>query len=374
MASLARPLKEISIFLYDLNLGGTEKVMVNLANFLSTHGFQVTILMVGKNSYLQRELLDNIQVISLNKKKIIKSFIPLIRYIRNNKINTFIANVWPLTILTIGAGIFFRGFNKKVLLVEHANLKREFSGFSSIFRFFQKISIMFLYPKSFKVIAVSEGVGNDLIDNKNVPETSMRVIHNPVAIEHNLNPPESKILSEWLNFQGAKLISVGNLKTQKNYPYLLSILAKLKSRNFHFKQLIVGEGPERKYLEDLISSLGLTEDVILAGSLDSPIQLMNKADLFILSSRLEGFGLVLVEALATGTTVVSTDCESGPAEILQDGALGYLAPLENAEKFSEIIIHANHNKLSPELLINRSKDFSINLVGPKYIELINQMK
>jgi glycosyltransferase involved in cell wall biosynthesis len=195
-----------------------------------------------------------------------------------------------------------------------------------------------------------------------------------VAIEHNLNPPESKILSEWLNFQGAKLISVGNLKTQKNYPYLLSILAKLKSRNFHFKQLIVGEGPERKYLEDLISSLGLTEDVILAGSLDSPIQLMNKADLFILSSRLEGFGLVLVEALATGTTVVSTDCESGPAEILQDGALGYLAPLENAEKFSEIIIHANHNKLSPELLINRSKDFSINLVGPKYIELINQMK
>ena len=367
-------MKEISIFVYDLNLGGTEKVMVNLANYLASNGFQVTILMVASNRYLEKELSSNIQIVSFSKQRIIESFIPLLKYIKKNKINTFIANVWPLTVLTIAAGIFIRGFNKKVLLVEHCHLGREFSAFSSMFKFLQKISIMFLYRKSFKVIAVSEGVGSDLVDSKNVPAASVNVIQNPVAIEHNLNSTESTIISQWVAFRGAKLISVGNLKVQKNYPYLLRILAHLKSCNFHFKQLIVGEGPERKRLEELIVALDLTEEVILAGTRDSPIEHIKKADLFILSSRFEGFGLVIVEALAAGTTVVSTDCESGPAEILKDGKLGYLAPIDDVEKFSEILMHAYQNQMPSNLLIDRSQDYSINLVGPKYIDLINQMK
>ena len=164
------------------------------------------------------------------------------------------------------------------------------------------------------------------------------------------------------------------MKVQKNYPYLLRILAHLKSCNFHFKQLIVGEGPERKRLEELIVALDLTEEVILAGTRDSPIEHIKKADLFILSSGFEGFGLVIVEALAAGTTVVSTDCESGPAEILKDGKLGYLAPIDDVEKFSEILMHAYQNQMPSNLLIDRSQDYSINLVGPKYIDLINQMK
>ena len=241
-------MKSISIFIYDLNLGGTEKVMVNLANYVSINNFLVTIIIVSKNKRLKKELLPNIKIISFNKKRIFESLPSLIGYIRQNKIDTFIANVWPLTIVTILAGFFSFGFNRKVLLIEHCHLEREFSTFSSTFQLLQKISIRLFYPKSYKVIAVSDGVGDDLIQNKRVPEKHVRVIQNPVAIEDTSYSLSSTDLSSWINFQGAKFISVGNLKFQKNYPYLIRTLAVLKKNDFHFKHLIIGEGPEREEL------------------------------------------------------------------------------------------------------------------------------
>ena len=148
---------------------------------------------------------------------------------------------------------------------------------------------------------------------------------------------------------------------------------QLKSRGFDFCQLILGEGNQRDALIDKISALGLEENVFLAGSADQPINLIKDADLFILSSKFEGFGLVIVEALAAGTTVVSTDCESGPAEILNKEKYGYLGPINDASKFSEVIHFGCLNKIPSSELIRRSKDFSIEIIGPKYLKLINEI-
>jgi len=148
-------MKEVSIFVYDLGLGGTEKVMVNLANFLCKNNCRVSLVMIGSDTFLKKELLPQVSVTSFNKKYISKSFVDLIQYIRGNKIDCFISNVWPLTVFTILAGLFKRGFCNKVLLVEHCHLGTEFSKHSPIFRFFQKLSIFSLYRFSSKVVAVS---------------------------------------------------------------------------------------------------------------------------------------------------------------------------------------------------------------------------
>ena len=221
---------------------------------------------------------------------------------------------------------------------------------------------------------MSDGVRDDLHQTKGLKATHITVIENPVDIKINLKLNRPRLLSKWANFEGAKLISVGNLKFQKNYPYLISSLAALKADNFLFKQLIVGEGPERRKIEHLIKHYHLEDDVILAGLLDAPIDLMGAADLFILPSRFEGFGLVIVEALAAGTTVVATDCESGPRAILKDGALGFLAAVNNEHNFCQQILHAYKNQLPANLLIERAKDYSIDLIGPKYESLINSVK
>jgi glycosyltransferase involved in cell wall biosynthesis len=147
----------------------------------------------------------------------------------------------------------------------------------------------------------------------------------------------------------------------------------LKRQGFNFKQLILGEGPTRASLTKKIINLGLQDNVSLAGSVDQPVNLVKDADTFILSSEFEGFGLVIVEALAAGTTVVSTDCESGPAEILQDGKYGFLAPTDNVEKFAEVIHHGYLNQIDSTELIERAKEYTIEIAGPKYLELINKI-
>jgi glycosyltransferase involved in cell wall biosynthesis len=366
-------MREVSIFVYDLDLGGTEKVMVNLANFLCMHNCLVTFIMVGSNTYLKKELLPQVSVVAFNKKHIFLSFVDLIKYIRYKKIDCFISNVWPLTIVTILAGLFKRGFCKKVLLIEHCHLGREFSSRSAIFRFFQNLSIFFLYRFSSKVVAVSQGVKEDLCFNKGVNSKIVTVIHNPVNIAFSDLAYDQNNIQEWRVFSGAKLISVGTLKAQKNYSYLLDALLVLKRQGFNFKQLILGEGPTRASLTKKIINLGLQDNVCLAGSVDEPVNLVKDADIFILSSEFEGFGLVIVEALAAGTTIVSTDCESGPAEILQDGKYGFLAPTDNIEKFAEAIHYGYLNQTNSTKLIERAKEYTIEIAGPKYLELINKI-
>jgi glycosyltransferase involved in cell wall biosynthesis len=366
-------MKEVSIFVYDLGLGGTEKVMVNLANFLCKNNCRVSLVMIGSDTFLKKELLPQVSVISFNKKYISKSFVDLIQYIRGNKIDCFISNVWPLTVFTILAGLFKRGFCNKVLLVEHCHLGTEFSKHSPIFRFFQKLSIFSLYRFSSKVVAVSEGVKEDLCISKFVNSKNVTVIYNPVNIVFSDQAYDQNRIQEWKAFSGAKLISVGSLKEQKNYPYLLEALSVLKRQGFDFKQLILGEGPTRASLANKILDLGLQDNVYLAGSIDQPVNLVKHADTFILSSKFEGFGLVIVEALAAGTTVVSTDCKSGPAEILQDGKYGFLAPVNNVKKFAEAIRNGYLKQINSKKLIERANEYTIETAGPKYLELIHKI-
>ena len=366
--------KEVSIFLFDLNIGGTEKVMVNLANYLSKNSCNVNILLVGKNKYLQRELLPNVSVKAFNKRRIHLSLIDLIKYIRTQKIDCFISNVWPLTILTVLAGFFKKSFNKKkVVLVEHCHLEREFSSYGAQFKFFQKVSIFLFYRFASKVVAVSEGVKEDLCSNKGVNIKSVCVIYNPVNLNFSRANYKNIDIEKWRLSSDAKFISVGNLKIQKNYSYLIDSLSILKNKGFAFKHLILGEGSQREALTKKIQTLNLEEDIFLVGSVDQPINLIKEADTFVLSSQFEGFGLVIVEALAAGVTVVSTDCQSGPAEILGNGLYGYLGPTNDSKKFSEVINFGYLNKIPSVKLVERSKDYSIEKLGPKYLKLINEI-
>ena len=214
---------------------------------------------------------------------------------------------------------------------------------------------------------------DDLCINKGVNENKLTVLHNPVDISFSNRNYSQNIIKVWKSFSKAKFISVGTLNAQKNYSYLLDALYLLKLQGFEFKHLILGEGPTREALTNKILRLGLQENVYLAGSVDQPINLIKKADTFILSSKFEGFGLVIVEALAAGTTIVSTDCESGPAEILLDGKYGYLAPIDSPNKFAETILYGYSHKIDSGKLIDRAKEYTIEIVGPKYLELISKI-
>jgi len=132
------------------------------------------------------------------------------------------------------------------------------------------------------------------------------------------------------------LLAVGRLQMQKDYPTLIRAFAQVRQSR-RARLLILGEGKERLMLEALIKKLGLEEDVSLPGFVMNPYAYMARASLFVLSSRWEGLPTVLIEALCCGTPVVSTDCPSGPREILRDGQYGQLVPVAQADALAKAI-------------------------------------
>ena len=136
--------------------------------------------------------------------------------------------------------------------------------------------------------------------------------------------------------------------------------------------IILGEGSKRAYLENLIDSFELNEHISLPGFQIDPYPWFFSADIFVLSSRWEGFGNVIVEALESGLSVVSTDCKSGPAEILDNGKYGELARIEDPEDLSRCIIKVINKKFDPNLLMARAQDFSVDRISKEYIKLFRE--
>ena len=358
----------IVFFTYDLATGGTEKVVVYLANYLAKQRKEVTLLTVSNNNELSEIINPNIRLVSLDKNKIIGSIPSLIKYLRQEKVDCFIANVWPLTVISTLVLMFKRKTN--LILVEHCNLTEEFKGRSLIFKLLQSISIKFFYNLADNIITVSKGVKKDLLA-KGVKGQKVSVIYNPLE-----NPNKSSIdkrlirINSWLSGE-IKIISVGKLKKQKNFPNLINAIDFLHNKlGVDSRVLILGEGPERENIEVLVEEKKLTNKVFLPGQVADPVSYIKESDLFVLPSDFEGFGLVIAEALSEGKTVVSTDCKSGPSEILKEGNLGYLCKVNDFEDLALTIKKALDNPFDPKPLIRRSKDFSISNIGEQYKKII----
>ena len=132
----------------------------------------------------------------------------------------------------------------------------------------------------------------------------------------------------------------------------------------------MGDGAQRSMIENKIYNLDLKDNIFLAGWVDDPLPYFKSADLFVLSSDYEGFGMVIAEAMSQGLNVVATDCKSGPSEILQNGSLGFLSEVKNSESLGRAIDFALKNPIEPSKLIARSNDFSEKKVTSLYEEII----
>ena len=357
----------IVFFLWDFGQGGAETVAFHLSNYLSDKGHEVRILTINSKDQLSQRLNTEVRFTTFNKTRIISSLIPLIRFIRTENIDCFVANMWPLTVVSVIANFFCSGFRQKLFLIEHGDLGEEHKNRSKLFKFFQRLSISILYNKAYKVIAVSNGVGEDLI-SKGLRREKTQVIYNPAypnLAEHKLNDEEGK--KKWFKEDCLKLSCVGHIGKIKNYPNLISAIDILKNKNkINCQVIIAGEGPERNTIEALIHQKKLTNEITFLGYISNPLSLIEESDLLVLSSNNEGFGLVIVEALSLGKTVVSTDCPSGPAEIIGDNEFGYLCRVNDPSDLAETIDYARMHNINPEKLINRSKEFSLDKIGPLY--------
>jgi glycosyltransferase involved in cell wall biosynthesis len=220
-------------------------------------------------------------------------------------------------------------------------------------------NLMRLYfPLADNIIAPSSGVSNDIINLLGLSDGSVSVIHNPVyrkeIIERSMEPVDHK----WfLDSETPVIVAAGKLKPQKNFKALIKAFALFRADNVA-RLIIMGEGAERPELEKMARELGVSKDIDMPGYIENPYPYFRNASVFVLSSAWEGLPNVLIEAMACGCPVVATDCPSGPDEILDNGNIGHLVAVSDAEGMARAIEQTIASPSPKEIFINRAKEYS----------------
>lgn len=355
------------MYLPNLVGGGAERVTLNLATGLARQGQRVDLVLASKTGDLLDQVPDSVRVVDLGAKRTITSLPSLLRYLRSERPDGLLSAINHANLVAISASRL-GGYRGPVIATEHIHLP---AGSAGAWQFAFNQTIRLIYPFAHKVVAVSHGVKRSLIEHGGVRADRVDVIYNPVIGERMLGhvPTRPAALP---NDGIPTILGVGRLSEQKNFPLLIRAFARLRQVR-DARLLILGQGPDRDMLRALADDLGLGEDVALPGFVPNPYDYLASADLFVLSSDWEGLPTVLIEALALGTPVVSTDCPSGPQEILQDGAYGRLVPMNDEQALAESMLASLETPHVPVPQTWRDQ-FLESSVAAKYLALFRSLQ
>lgn len=345
--------RKIAFFLVSLNGGGAEKVFVTLANSFANLGFRVDLI-VGKpgGAYL-KEVSSDVNIVNLNRKRAIECLFPLAGYMRLQKPDVLYTTMNYLNILGIVANLI-AGMPTKLVVREAATLTENLKLTGRLVRFFFPFLIKALYPFATSVVCVSEGVKQDLELYLWHNKKNLTVIVNPIEFGKISGLANAKPEHPWLGGDIPVVIAVGRLSPEKDYETLIKAFAKVLEKR-SARLIILGEGPERSRLEDLVLKLKVKASVQLVGFVENPFVFMKMADLYVLSSNQEGMPNSLLQATILGCKVISTDCKSGPSEILENGRYGLLVPIGDSTILANAILSQIEAPRKQPLLSLRAK-------------------
>lgn len=361
-------MNKLCIILPNLRGGGAERVAVNLANSFVLRGYAVDIVLLKAQGEFLADLRPEIRVVDLRVKRLRGTLLPLVRYLRQAQPDVLLACMWPLTVIALWARML-ACVSTRVVVAEHTTWSRDEIVSSALSRWQVRTTMHFTFPWADGIVAVSQGAADDLARFARIDRDAITVIYNPVVGE--TKPPISKPLvpAGWWSGPHRRVLAVGTLKAIKDYATLLKAFALLRNRS-DVRLLFLGEGECRPELELQAKQLGIQDSVFMPGFIKDLFPYYQHADLHVLSSVGEGFGNVIVEALAAGTPVVSTDCLSGPREILCDGKFGRLVPVGDVEALAAAMAESLSAKHDHEALITRAQDFTIDKAVDQYLDVL----
>ncbi len=226
-----------------------------------------------------------------------------------------------------------------------------------------------IYPHTDAIVAVSEGVAADTRRVTGLTADRVTVVRNPVVTLELPARAAAEVDHPWLGGELPVVLGAGRLTRQKDFSTLIRAFARLRKTR-PVRLLILGDGPEREPLMQLAQTLGIDGDLDLPGHVDNPHAWMAKADLFVLSSAWEGSPNVLTEALACGTPVVSTDCPSGPREVLADGRYGPLVPVGDDAALAAAMLRTLDRPLPAATLQEAVREYTVATSARGYLRVL----
>ncbi len=359
----------ISFVLPNLAAGGIERLSLVLSEEFLGRGYLVDFVLRQNLGALIEAVPAGANIRILEATRARNTFLPLVRYLNRYAPKAVIAAPWPLTCMAPIAARFATG-STKVLVSEHNTLSKQYGANAFSHWLKLRVTMALGYRLADSRVAVSNGVAQDISALSGLNDDRFNVVYNPLWRRSVPSAPGIERANEiWDSGNRSRVLTVASLKKQKNQKLLLDAIAKIDEPNVVLT--IVGEGAERSALEAHAQNLRISDRVRFAGFQEDPTPFYQTADLFALSSDYEGFGNVIVEALAAGLPVVSTDCPSGPGEILNSDRLGELVPVGDAAALAAAIERRLIMTADRQAAVQRANEFAPDIIAGKYLEALN---
>ncbi len=356
----------ISLLVPSLVGGGLERVFLNLARGFAEAGETVDLVMLQVVGDYLDDIPAAVNVVDLKAWRTLTSLPAVMGYLRRTKPDVLFAAAEPMNIVSIIAKKLTRTPTQIVITMHHPPNVYMADSTNPRERFYPTLNRL-LYPYADDIIAVSEGVRQALYTDLKLPLDRITTLYNPVITPELIERAQQPTDHPWFADEIPVVLGVGRLDSQKNFSLLVRAFALVRKQH-EVRLLILGEGELRDDLEKLVAELGLQDDVLLPGFASNPFAYMSACDVFVLSSIHEGLGIALIEAMQCAPAVISTDCPSGPSEILLDGTLAPLLPMNDVEAMATAITNILEHPPNPQPLRERANDFTLAKITQSYQE------
>jgi glycosyltransferase involved in cell wall biosynthesis len=373
-------------------------MQVNLARALAARGYSVDLVLARAEGPFLREVPASVRVIdlkarhgltclpsSLRAPQVFRALAPilfaswpprvlgclpaLVRYLQREQPSAFLAAQHYGNITALCAKRL-AGVETRLVISQRVHLASYMKKGMKRKRRLVMWPVRRCYPWADGIVAVSDGVADDLSLTADIARERITTIYNPVIVPE-LREKASVVPDHPWFLPGSPpvLLGVGRLRPQKDFPTLLKAFARVRASR-PARLLILGEGPDRAALGKVARDLGVADEVSLPGFVENPFAYMARAAVFALSSAYEGLPAVLIQAMACGCPVVSTDCPSGPAEILEQGHLGPLVPVGDDRALAGAILSVLDAPPDRDRLRARAASFSMDQAAARYLQLL----
>jgi glycosyltransferase involved in cell wall biosynthesis len=360
----ARPC--IAVFAATSGHSGVDRIVANLVEQWAAWDIRVDLIQIRAHGPYLQSLPAGVRRIDLGTAHVNTALPALVRYLRRERPTALLTDKDRVNRIAILAR-WLSGANTKLAVRLGTTVSDNLASRGGLERWLQRTSIRRLYPFAERIIVPSDGVADDLIAHFGVDPGQLRVVCSPIVSPRLLELASRPVQHPWFRpGEPPVILGVGELGARKDFETLIRAFALVRAER-PCRLVILGRGRRHDRLRALAAELDVADDIDLPGFRDNPYAFMQKASLFALSSRWEGLGIVLVEALACGTPVVSTDCPSGPREILQDVDHARLVPVGDHQALALAIIETLSSPPDRRALQRRASAFSVEASAMGYL-------